>query len=89
MRGIVRSTLPDKLQTLCCKFRDKFVVRVIRECLPSIPAYAKSATGAVDKSELAEETVGLLDFLSKRPRGTKEIENEHQQDMMLCAHTTP
>ena len=59
------------------------VVRVIRECLPSIPAYAKSATGAVDKSELAEETVGLLDFLSKRPRGTKEIENEHQQDMML------
>ena len=59
------------------------VVRVIRECLPSIPAYAKTATGAVDKSELAEETVGLLDFLSKRPRGTKEIENEHQQDMML------
>lgn len=62
------------------------VVRVVRECLPSIPGYAED-TGNVNNSkedvESKRATLGLLQFLSERPHGTKEIENEHQQDMML------
>ena len=45
------------------------VVRVIQECLPSIQLMPKLQQ-VLETSELAEETVGLLDFLSKN-RGTK------------------
>ena len=75
-------------QIKCCfdGIRDKSAVRVVRECLLSIPGYAED-TGNVNNSkedvESKRATLGLLQFLSERPHGTKEIENEHQQDMML------
>eukprot|EP00943_MAST-04B_sp_MAST-4B-sp1_P005186 g5186.t1 len=62
------------------------VVRVVRECLPSIPGYIEGDNNGYQIEENIESkkaTLGLLQFLSERPRGTKEIENEHQQDMML------
>ena len=62
------------------------VVRVVRECLPSIPDAVVPGSlmdGADLETARDQLGFGLIQFLANRPRGTSQINEEHQQDMML------
>eukprot|EP00945_MAST-04E_sp_MAST-4E-sp1_P004972 g4972.t1 len=59
------------------------IVRVARECLPFIPGFVDLSALVSEEGQAGRFTLGLLQFLANRPRGTNDTNEEHQQDMML------